>query len=201
MLDVLHSIPHLPAVFRILIVLAMLPIIVAFIARWWFGMRILSSSTKRQCKCDLEKWNKAFGDENLPIDKESDATSYARLLRKSALEDWKTREPKAAASREGARRFGMAVPPLAAMIAILGLIAVRIPFTGVLAIFLLAVAFAVIVTYLSIAPELKAILTTARRLRDAGVFYRRDDEDAVIQATTALTWKESAPPIFNLIQR
>lgn len=187
--------------FRVLIILAILPIIVAFGARWWFGMRILSSSAKRQCRCDLEKWNKAFGNKNLPVEKETDAASYARLLRKSALEDWKTREPKAAATREGTRRFGMAVPPFAAMIAILGMLVGRIPFIGVIAIFLFAIAFAVIVSYLSIAPELKAMLTTARRLRDTGVFYRRDDEDAVIASITALTWKESAPPVFNLLQR
>ncbi len=187
--------------FRFLIILAIVPIILGLGARWWFGIRILSSSAKRQCRCDLEKWNKAFGDKNLPVEKENNATFYARLLRKAALEDWKTSNPKAAASREGARRFGMAVPPLAAMVAILGMIVGRIPFTGVLAIFLTAIAFSVIVTFLSIAPELKAILTTSRRLRATGVFYRRDDEDAVIEATTALAWKESAPPVFNLIQR
>ncbi len=187
--------------FRLLTLLAALPIIAAFIARWWFGMRILAGKGKHQCRCDLDKWNKTFGSENLPVANEADARVYADLLRKAALADWKTSEPKAAASREGTRRFGMAVPPLAAMIAILGLIVGRIPFGGALAIFLLAIAFAVIVSYLSIAPELKAILTAARRLRNTGVFYRRDDEDAVIEAATALVWKESAPQVFNLIQR
>jgi len=187
--------------FRLLILLAIVPIIAAFVARWWLGMRILAATGKRQCRCDLEKWHEAFGAENLPVSNEADAKVYAELLRKSALEDWKTREPKAAASREGARRFGMAVPPLSLMIAVLAIIVGKIPITGAIAIFLLAIAFSVFISYLSIAPELKAVLTTARRLRDTGVFYRRDDEDAVIQVTTALVWKEAAPPVFNLIQR
>jgi len=187
--------------FRLLILLAVVPIIAAFVARWWLGMRILAATGKRQCRCDLEKWHNAFGAENLPVSNEADAKVYAELLRKSALEDWKTREPKAAASREGARRFGMAVPPLSLMIAVLAIIVGKIPVTGAIAIFLLAIAFSVFISYLSIAPELKAVLTTARRLRDTGVFYRRDDEDAVIKATTALVWKEAAPPVFNLIQR
>ncbi len=201
MLDVPLPLPHLPRVPRLLILLAILPIVVAFVARWWFGMRILAGQGKRQCRCDIEKWHKTFGAGNLPVSKEADARVYADFLRKSALADWKTREPKAAASREGARRFGMAVPPLSLMIAILAVFVAKIGITMAIAIFLLAIAFSVITSYLSIAPELKAILITSRRLRDAGVFYRRDDEDAVIEATTALVWKESAPPVFNLIQR
>jgi hypothetical protein len=188
-------------VFRLLIILAVIPIVVAFVARWWYGLRIISSVGRRQCSCDLEKWDRAFGSEHIPVSKSADALVYADLLRKSALADWRIRDSKASISREGARRFGMAVPPLAAMGAILGMIVGRIPITGVLAIFLTAIAVAVIISYLSIAPELKAILVTARRLRDSRVFPRRDDEEAVIQAASAIVWKEAAPPVFNLIQR
>jgi len=188
-------------VFRLLILLAVLPIVAGFVARWWFGMRILSTAGRRQCTCDLSRWENAFGAENLPPSKEGDARIFAELLRKAALADWKTRDPKAAASREAARRFGMAVPPLSLMIAILAMLAFKVQFGWVLAIFLLAIAFSVIISYLSISPELNAILTAARRLRDTGAFHRRDDEDAVIQAAAALAWKEGAPPVFNLIQR
>ena len=187
--------------FRLLILLAAIPIVAAFLARWWFGVRVLSGTGRRLCSCDLSRWENAFGTECLPPSEKADAHTFAIFLRKAALADWSTRERKSAASREGTRRFGMAVPPLSLMVAILGLIVGRIPFTGALAIFLLAIAFSVIISYLSIAPELKAILTTSRRLRDTGVFRRRDDEDAVIEATTALAWKEAAPPVFNLIQK
>ena len=187
--------------FRLLILLAALPIVAAFLARWWLGMRILSATGRRQCSCDLSRWEKTFGPETLPPSEKGDALVFAEQLRESALADWKTRNPKAAASREGARRFGMAVPPLSLMIAILAIIVGKIPITGAISIFLLAIAFSVIISYLSIAPELNAILVTSRRLRDSGVFRRRDDEDAVISATTALVWKEAAPPVFNLIQK
>lgn len=187
--------------FRFLILIAALPIVAAFVARWWFGLKILASNGRHQSRCDLEKWSKTFGAENLPLSKEGDARVYAELLRKTALADWRVRDPKAAASRESARRFGMAVPPLSLMVAVLAIVVGKIPVTGAIAIFLLAIAFSVIIAYLSIAPELKAILITSRRLRDSHSFPRRDDEDAVIRSTTALAWKESAPPVFNLIQR
>lgn len=187
--------------FRLLIIIAAIPILITFGIRWWFGMRVLASSARRQCTCDLEKWNRAFGAENLPVSEKGDAIIYATLLRKNALADWKTRESKTAISREGVRRFGLAVPPLALMIAILGTIVGRIPVAGAIAIFLLAIAFAAVISYLGIAPELKAILVTNRRLRDTRIFPRSDDEQAVIELATALAWKEAAPPVFNLIQK
>ncbi len=164
-------------------------------------MKVLAETGKRQCRCDLEKWVKAFGPENLPLAKEADARVYAELLRKTSLADWRTRDPKAAASRESARRFGMAVPPLALMVAILAVFVAKIGVTMAIAIFLLAIAFAAVISYLGIAPELNAMLTTSRRLRDLHIFPRSDDEEAVIAATSALVWKEAAPPVFNLIQR
>lgn len=178
-----------------------MPIIAAFVMRWWLGMRVLSSAGRRQCLCNLTQWEEVFGADNLPPSKSGDAVIFAESLRKNALADWKTREPKAAASREAVRRFGMAVPPLALMIVILGIIVGRVPAIWAIPVFLLAIAFAVIVYILSIAPELNAMLVASRRLRASGVFRRRDDEDAVIAITTALAWKESVPPVFNLIQR
>ena len=186
---------------RFLILLAALPVIAAFIARWWLGLRVLSSAGRRQCSCDTALWEKAFGAGNPPLSKSGDAGIFAETLRKAALADWKTREPKAAASREGVRRFGMAVPPLSLLVVILGVIVGRVPAIWAIPAFLMAIAVAVVFSYLSIAPELNAMLVASRRLRASGAFHRRDDEDAVISATTALVWKESAPPIFNLIQR
>jgi hypothetical protein len=188
-------------VFKVLTLIAALPIVAAFLLRWWFGMRVLSGTGRRVCSCDLSRWENAFGKEALPPSGKADARAYATLLRKVALADWKTRDPKAAASRDGARRFGMAVPPLSLMVAVLAIFVGKIPVTGALAIFFLAIAFSVIISYLSISPELNAILAASRRLRDTGVFRRRDDEDAVIEAASALVWKEAAPPVFNLIQK
>ncbi len=185
--------------FRLAILLAAIPIIAALFARWYFGTRILSRTGTRQCSCDLNRWEKSFGSAHLPLAEKADAQVYANLLHETTLQEWRTREPKSAASREGARKFGMAVPPLAAIVAILALIVGKIPISGVFAIFLVSTALAVIFAYLSIAPELKAILATSRRLRDTRVFHRSDDENAVIATTKALAWKKVAPPVLNLL--
>lgn len=186
---------------RLFILLAALPIVAAFVIRWWLGLRVLSSGGLRQCSGNLARWEETFGPTNLPSSENADARVFAAHLRAAAIADWKTRNPKAAASREGARRFGMAVPPLSLMVAILAIVVGKIPIAGAIAVFLLAIAFSVIISYISIAPELNAILITSRRLRDRGIFHRRDDEDAVIESAAALAWKEAAPPVFNLIQK
>lgn len=186
---------------RLLIFIAVFPIIITLLMRWWLGLRLLKSSAELSCSCDLEKWKQTFGEQHLPVSSSGNQVMFAELLRKSALADWRVRDKKAAIAREGTRRFGMAVPPLTAMIVILGLMVGRIPPTFAIAIFLLATAFTAVIAYLSIAPEINAILTTARKLRSSGIFHRRDDEDAVIQAAVAISWKEAAPPIFNLLQR
>ncbi|MEP2776237.1 MAG: hypothetical protein ABJQ29_06895 [Luteolibacter sp.] len=186
---------------KFLILIAALPIIIAFLLRWWFGIRVLTSTGKRQCTCNLAKWEETFGKETLPPAATADAKVHAELLLKATLADWKTRDPKAAANREGIRRFGMAVPPLSAMCVILAVIVMKINPLMAISIFLLGIAFAAVIAYLGIAPELRALIITSRRLRDTRIYPRRDDEDAVIEAATALAWKDAAPPVFNLIQR
>ncbi|MES2981904.1 MAG: hypothetical protein V4727_06295 [Verrucomicrobiota bacterium] len=185
---------------RLLIFIAVIPIIITLLVRWWLGIRLLKSSAELSCSCDLEKWKHTFGEQHLPVSSPGTQIMFAELLRKSALADWRERDRKLAISREGTRRFGMAVPPLTAMIVILGIVVGRVTPSFGIAIFLLATAFSAVIAYLSIAPEINAILTTARKLRTSGIFHRRDDEDAVIQAAVAIAWKEAAPPIFNLLQ-
>lgn len=185
---------------RLLILIALLPILITLAVRWWFGLRLLKSGSETTCSCDLEKWKETFGEKNLPPSASSDIITYATCFRNCALADWLVRDKKAAVAREGTRRFGMAVPPLSAMVAILGIMVGRIPISYGIAIFLLATAFSAVIAYLSIAPEINALTISFRRLRESRIFPRRDDEDAVIQAAIALSWKEAAPPIFNLIQ-
>lgn len=186
---------------RLLILFAALPIIAILVIRWWLGIRLLKSSAGIPCSCDLEKWKQTFGEEHLPNSSSGNLITYADLIRKTALADWRKRDKKAAIAREGTRRFGMAVPPFTAMIVVLGMMVGRVTPSYGIAIFLLATAFSAVIAYLSIAPEINAILTTSRQLRTSKIFHRRDDEDAVIQTAVALSWKEAAPPIFNLLQR
>lgn len=73
--------------------------------------------------------------------------------------------------------------------------------SAAISIFLAATALSAVLGLLSIAPELLAISVAAKKLRDKRCFIRRDDEDAVVRCAMAYAWKETLPPILNLLQR
>lgn len=186
---------------RLLLLFSLLPLVLALVLRWWFGMRVLAGEGRRPCRCDLARWMPAPNDTAVTHRAEETANEFGRQLRLKALAEWRERDPKAAASREGSRRFGTAVPPLSGVIAVFGALVGRIPVVGAIAVVLAATALAAAIGLLSLAPELRAIALTARKFRENRSFIRSDDEDAVVSCAIAHAWKESLPPLLTLLQR
>lgn len=187
--------------YRILLILSILPIVIAIIARWWFGLRVLSTDGARACRCDLDRWLPAPGDDAAVHRAENSAAEFGRELRLKALADWQTRDPKAAAARESTRRFGLAVPPLSGIVAVMAVLVGKIPIIGALAILLGATALAAVFSLLTLAPELRAIAHSARGVRKNKSFPDEFDELAVIQCAIAHAWDAAAPPILRWLQR
>jgi hypothetical protein len=196
---------------RVLLFLSILPIAAALLLRWWFGIRVLKARGGRPCRCDPNRWEQVLGQPlKLPapvpptgtpasrpeptaaatLSNEMIATEFGRQLRLAALAQWRQRDPKPAKSRESALRFGLAVPPLSAMV----------PVFGAIVIFLSATALAAVFGLLSLGSELRAIAITAKALRTTRAFPRSDDEDATIECAIAHAWLEAAPPVLRLLQ-
>lgn len=184
---------------RLLFLLSILPIVAAIVARWHFGLRVLSREGRRPCTLDVIRWKVYLGDTPMIETHEAPATEFGKLLRIAALEDWKARDPKRAASRESARKFGLAVPPFALIIAIFAFILARIPFLGALAILFASTALSAVFGLLTLGTELQAITFYIRKLRASRAFMRRDDEEAVINCAIAHAWSESIPPILRIL--
>ncbi len=184
---------------RFLFLISILPIVAAIVARWYFGLRVLSLEGKRPCTVDPIRWGVYLGG-NPPVEtNQAPATEFGKLLRLSAMADWKEREPKRAASRESARKFGLAVPPLALIIAIFAFILAKIPFLGAVAILFSSTAISAAFGLLTLGSELRAIALTTKKLRESRAFARRDDEDAVATSAVAHAWAESIPPILRFL--
>lgn len=186
---------------RLLLVLSVLPLIAAMAARWWFGLRILRTHGRQLCRSEVLRWKTTFQTDVILPTVDASAADLGRVLRTIALAQWHARDPKAAKSRESSRRFGLAVPPLSAMVAIFVLVVGKVPFTGALAVFLAATAFAAVIGLLTLAPELRAVATTARHFRSARTLPRADDEDAVVASAIAHSWNEALPPVLRLLQK
>lgn len=183
--------------FRTLLFISLFPIAIALIARWWFGTRVLSNLRKRPCRCDLKRWLPSPGDDAVIHRAEGSAGDFGSQLRSKALAEWRERDAKAAGSRENMRRFGMAVPPLSALVAVFAVLVGKIPIMGVFAILLGATALSALLGILTLPPELAAITRTARKLREDRGFPDSEDEDSVIRCAMAEAWDASLPPILR----
>ncbi len=182
---------------RLILLLSLLAITFTLLLRWWFGLRALQSTGKRQCRCDLEKWMPEPDDKASVHRAEQSASDFGKQLRRKALAAWKEQEPKAASAREGHRRFGIAVPPLSLMVAILAVLVGKIPVLIAIVIFVSATAVAAILTLSSLPAELAAITRMANQSRKAGHFPSRDDEEAVTTCALAHAWDASAPAFLR----
>ena len=187
--------------FRPLLFISLFPIVIALIARWWFGIRVLAGEGGRACRCDLRTWLPSPGDEAIVHRAEGTARDFGQQLRNKALDAWKNEDPKAAAAREGARRFGLAVPPLSALVAIFAVLVGKVPVLGAIAILFAATAIAALFGLLSLPQELRAIARGSHKAREMKCFPGSDDEEAVIRCAAAHAWDFALPPILRWINR
>jgi len=185
---------------RLLMIFSILPIGAALLLRWWFGTRVLATLGGRPCRCDLIRWDRALGSsQQVGPSQDAPAGEFGHQLRLAALAQWQRDDRKRAAARESSRRFGMAVPPFSAMVAVFAMILAKIPVAGAIAIFIAATALATAFGLLTLGEELRAISRSARALREARAFIRSDDEDAVIQAAIARAWCEALPRVLQML--
>lgn len=185
----------------LLLVVALLPLAGALFIRWWFGLRVLETTGARDCRCDLSHWLPSPADAALVHRADGSAADFGRELRNKALVSWREQNPKAVKARESALRFGVAVPPLSAIVAVFAVLVGKIPVLGAIGLLLLITAIAAAFSLLSLPPELQAITEAAKRMRKDRSFPIRDDEEAVIACAVAHAWSESLPPLLRLIQK
>jgi hypothetical protein len=188
-------------VFRFLLILSLVPIAIALASRWWYGVRVLAEEEQRPCRCDLKCWLPPPGD-NSPVHRaDGTAGEFGRQLRLKALAEWNGQNPKAARSRENSLRFGLAVPPLSAIIAIFAVLVAKIPMIGLIAVPLAATAISAIFGLLSLPAELAAIARYAGKTRETKSFPDRDQEDGVIRCAIAHAWDLTLPPVLRWIHK
>jgi hypothetical protein len=181
---------------QLLILVSSVPIAALLLLRSWWGLRVLKSVGARTVSAAPQRWLAITGCPASP----PTAAAAGRELRQAALDDWRAREPGQVKAWESARRFGMAAPPLAVVIVLLGIIAARIqPMLGIAGVCVL-VALAAVFNLLHLGAEIRAIAAVATRVRESRAFHRQDDEEAVISCATAHAWCEAVPPILRWLR-
>lgn len=187
--------------FRLILFISLFPIAIALVARWWFGMRVIAAEGGRACRCDLGRWLPTPCDEAVIHRAEESAAEFGKQLRSKALAEWKEQDVKAERSRANSLRFGMAVPPLSGIVAVMAVLVGKVPVTGAIAILLGATALSAAFGLLTLPPELAAIARAARKVRAEKQFPNSEDEDAVIRCAVAHAWDHALPPILRWFHR
>lgn len=199
--DIGRNSPDAHAMWRLILIFSLIPIAAAMAARWWFGMKVLVEHGGRPCRYDSARWNPTPAEGAVDPNGEGSAFELGRLLRQQALNEWSAANPKGAKSRASSKRFGMAVPPISGIVAVMAFLVAKVPIMGALSAILAATAISAALGILSLPAELAAITRTARKLREGRSFPRSDDEEAVIRCAMAHAWKDTLPPILGLIQK
>ncbi len=151
--------------FQFLLLPSLLVIVAALAFRWWFGVRVWK-------ECD-------------------ESTRAAGLaMHAAALARWRETDPKAASARTGTLRFGLATPPLSAVIAVFAIIVGKLPPSGAIALVFAITAIACVFGFLSLPAELAAI----QRIRE-----RNDTDEGKYLAAQAEGWNLSLPPALRAI--
>jgi len=184
---------------RLILLLSIFPIVIAWGCRWWFGLRALKENAALKCRLDLNRWFPSPADE-IVHRAEGTANAFGFQLRQHALEQWLLDDPKAAAARKGVQRFGLAVPPLSVLIAAFAILVAKISVLGGFAVVLGATALACSFSLLALPKELRAVARVVHKLRESRSFPRSDDEEAVVKCAIAHVWIDSLPPILQWLQ-
>ena len=186
--------------YRILLIVAVIPVVATIVLTWWFGTRVLWAEGKRQCQCNLSKWLPDPDDDKTVHRSEGTAREFGEQLRKKALTQWKEESPKLAKAREGNRAFGMAVPPLTGLVAVFAMAVGRLkPFWAITA-FVMATAVSAVMSMLSLPSELTAVRRYIQSEKFKGSFPNSYDEEAVIECALAQVWESGLPPILKWLQ-
>ncbi len=185
---------------RLVIFLSIFPPILAMVLRWWYGIRVLATRGPRVCRADLDKWLPE--PEKTSVARRSDETAHVIgfHLWQYALRQWAKDDPKAAAARGKAKRIGTVLPPFTVLIVAFALVLGKLPLLGAFALVTGSIALAALFTCLTLPAELKEVARAANRLRKAGAFRLRDDEDAVVECAIAHAWNQSLPPVLRWMQ-
>ena len=186
--------------YRILLIVSVLPVAATLLLTWWFGTRVLWREGKRLCRADLGTWTPDEETKGAAQSSEATAKVFGIQVRNKALKHWKEQSPKLAKAREGNRAFGMAVPPLSGVIAIFAVVVGRIPPFGAIALFVLGTAVSTIMGMLSLPSELTAVRRYIKSEHFKGSFPNSYDEESVIACALAQVWESGLPPILRWLQ-
>ena len=178
---------------RILIIIALLTLITAWIARWWFWKRVRDKGRRVECSMTVSELCEKLGQ---PRKKQNDLKDAAALG--SAMRDCGLRLlEKDGLTLAKKRRTGWwslkILPVLVAIIFVFALVFQRIAPAWILGVGLMVIALHVVLRVSGLGVELKAVRRGLEEFEKKGKFRRMSEEEAIVDCARASVWETILP--------
>ncbi|MBB5351875.1 hypothetical protein HNR46_002114 [Haloferula luteola] len=178
---------------RLLMLVSLMTLIAAAVARWWFWGRIRDQGRRIPCEMSVAELGNALG---VPAGRSGelrDAAALGSALREAGL---KLMEMEGIAEAKR-RRIGWwnlrILPALVAVVLVFSAVSRWAPFAWVLAVGMLVMAGHVAVRMSGVGVELEAVKRGHMELRKKVRLRRVDEEEAILRCARASVWETIFP--------
>lgn len=182
-----------PAVWKLVILLALLPLVGAWIARHWFWSRVRLDGVRRDCGTSVNELSARLGLPGVRRGTECNAAALGNTLRESGLLLLEKEGHPLAKARIRGAYLTKALPALVGVIAVFATLSKRVPAGWAIAGALGALALWTLLRLSSMAIEWRAVARGVEALKAQRALTRADDEEVVIRCAKASVWSTVWP--------
>lgn len=176
-----------------LILLSLLTLIAAWLARWWFWQRKRNEGRRVACSMTVAELHERLGlPQKKPVDLR-DAAALGNALRDCGLRLLENEGDRLARKRRSGWWSLRILPGLVAVVLIFAMVTRHVAPGWVLACGMLVIALHVVLRVSNLGIELKAVKRAAAELERQRVFRRMSEEEAVLDCARASVWETILP--------
>lgn len=179
---------------KIVIILSLLPLIGAWLARHWFWTRASRQGLRRDCGITVREFRQRLGLPPGRKGKETDAAALGDALRECGLRLMEREGSKVAKARVTGGYVTRVMPALTAIIAVFAVLSHRVPNVwAAMAVALAVIALWTFHRFTGMAIEWRAVARGTEVLKATRALKRADDEEEVIRCAKASVWSTVWP--------
>lgn len=178
---------------KIVIILALIPLVGAWLARHWFWTRASRQGLRRDCGTSVRELRERLGLPPGTKGKETHAAALGNALRECGLRLMEQEGSKLARARVTGAYLTLAMPALAGVIAFFAILSKRVPAGWAIAGALALVALWTFQRLTGMAIEWRAVARGTEILKATRALKRADDEEEVIRCAKASVWSTVWP--------
>lgn len=177
-----------------MIILALIPVVGAWLARHWFWTRASRQGLRRDCGTSVRELRERLGLPPGTKGKETHAAALGNALRECGLRLMEQEGSKLAKARVTGGYLTRVMPALAAIIAVFAVLSHRVPNVwAAMAVALSVIALWTFHRLTGMAIEWRAVARGTEVLKATRALRRVDDEEEVIRCAKASVWSTVWP--------